>query len=196
MAASVGMAPCFQIKTRQATKGCFFSSDSSVNMTPTFLLFPSHLIHFLLCLLVHDLQINLFSSLPIHFLLCLIVHESQLILIMAEQVSPRLSNFVRLPKGTTYNYVFSRPHKNKPYILFLHGFPSSSYDWRHQIHFFVDAGYGVIAPDLLGYGGTEKPLELEAYRLKTMSDDIASILDHHEIEQVIAVGHDWYISLN
>ncbi|KAL8934486.1 MAG: hypothetical protein Q9216_005886 [Gyalolechia sp. 2 TL-2023] len=115
---------------------------------------------------------------------------------MAGQVSPDLGKHVCLPSGTKYTYVFSPPRENKPYILFLHGFPSSSYDWRHQIHFFVNAGYGVIAPDLLGYGGTDKPSELEAYRLKTMSDDIAGILDHHKIPQVIAVGHDWGSVLN
>lgn len=112
---------------------------------------------------------------------------------MAERVFPNLSKKVRLPQGTTYNYVFSKAEENKPYILFLHGFPSSSYDWRRQIGFFSDAGYGVIAPDLLGYGGTDKPSELEAYRLRVMSDEIAGILDHQEIERVFVVGHDWYV---
>ncbi|KAL8729290.1 MAG: hypothetical protein Q9181_005051 [Wetmoreana brouardii] len=111
---------------------------------------------------------------------------------MASQAFPDISTTTRLANGTTYNYVFIEPKDNKPFILFLHGFPSSSYDWRHQIHFFQKTGYGVIAPDLLGYGGTDKPSALEAYTLKVMSDEIAGILDHHHIKHVLAVGHDWY----
>ncbi|KAL8702612.1 MAG: hypothetical protein Q9201_004218 [Fulgogasparrea decipioides] len=110
---------------------------------------------------------------------------------MASQAFPDISTTTRLANGTTYNYVYIEPKDNKPFILFLHGFPSSSYDWRHQIRFFQKTGYGVIAPDLLGYGGTDKPSALEAYRLKVMSDDIAGILDHHQIKEVLAVGHDW-----
>lgn len=111
---------------------------------------------------------------------------------MASLAFPNISRTTRFANGTTYSYVFIEPEGNRPYILFFHGFPSSSYDWRHQISFFQKAGYGVIVPDLLGYGGTDKPSTLEAYRLKLMSDDVASILDHHHIKDVLAVGHDWY----
>lgn len=124
-------------------------------------------------------------------LLCILLFVLQLTSVMAKQVSPIKSMSVHLPSGTTYRYFFAEPAATKPYILFLHGFPSSAYDWRHQIHFFTDAGYGIIAPDLLGYGETDKPTDLEAYRLKTMTDDVVGILDHHQIEQVVAVGHDW-----
>ncbi|KAL8641250.1 MAG: hypothetical protein Q9228_001921 [Teloschistes exilis] len=111
---------------------------------------------------------------------------------MASVAFPSISKITRLPNGTTYSYVFVEPKGNKPYILFLHGFPSSSFDWRHQIPFFSNAGYGVIVPDLLGYGGTDKPEVLEAYRLKSMSDDMASLLDHLQVKEVFGVGHDWY----
>lgn len=111
---------------------------------------------------------------------------------MASVAFPSISQITCLPNGANYNYVLVEPKGNKPYILFLHGFPSSSYDWRHQIPFFSKAGYGIIVPDLLGYGGTDKPEVLEAYRLKSMSDDMASLLDHLQIKEVLAVGHDWY----
>lgn len=128
-------------------------------------------------------------------LLHILLFGLQLILVMAKSIPATMSKSVHLPSGVTYRYIFSEPAEAKPYILFLHGFPSSSYDWRHQIRFFADAGYGIIAPDLLGYGGTDKPSELEAYRLKTMTDDMAGILDHHEIKEVVAVGHDWGATL-
>ncbi|KAL8763345.1 MAG: hypothetical protein Q9184_000816 [Pyrenodesmia sp. 2 TL-2023] len=110
---------------------------------------------------------------------------------MAEYIDPTLTKSTRLANGITYSYIFVPPSGNKPYILFLHGFPSSAYDWRRQVPFFRDAGYGVVAPDLLGYGGTDKPTELEPYSLKSISDNIASLLDHLEIREVAAVGHDW-----
>lgn len=102
-------------------------------------------------------------------------------------------NFVKsveLPEGTTYRYVFIEPDSpRKPYLLFLHGFPSS-FDWRHQIEYFGSRGYGVIAPDLLGYGGTGTPSDLQSYRLKKMAQDIVGILDCEGIQTVYAVGHD------
>lgn len=113
---------------------------------------------------------------------------------MASLASPSNSRLTCLANGTTYDSVLIEPKQNNPYILFLHGFPASSYDWRHQIAFFSDLGYGVFAPDLLGYGGTDKPSQLEAYKLKQMSEDIVSLLDHHDIKEAIGVGHDWYIS--
>ena len=111
---------------------------------------------------------------------------------MAQQVNSKLSTHIKLSSGRAYSSIFIKAHENKPYILFLHGFPSSSYDWRRQIGFFSDAGYGIIAPDLLGYGDTDKPPHPEAYTLKSMSDDIAGLLDYYQIERVLGVGHDWY----
>ena len=97
----------------------------------------------------------------------------------------------RLPSGRTYRYVHYRPRKvDKPTVLFLHGFPSSSYDWRRQFDYFASRGYGVIAPDLLGYGGTDKPTDVEAYTLKNQAHEVAELLDCVDIEAVLSVGHD------
>ncbi|KAF2245422.1 alpha/beta-hydrolase [Trematosphaeria pertusa] len=105
---------------------------------------------------------------------------------------------INLPTGLTYTCVhYLKPSKSsKRTILFLHGFPSSSYDWHHQIKHFADKGYGVIAPDLLGYGGTTSPTSLEPYKLKNMSDDIMAILKHCGVDvdggkKVHVVGHDF-----
>jgi soluble epoxide hydrolase / lipid-phosphate phosphatase len=56
-------------------------------------------------------------------------------------------------RGLTYSYIHLAPAQGSlgPYILFLHGFPSSSYDWRYQIEYFTQKRYGIIVPDLLGY---------------------------------------------
>ena len=109
------------------------------------------------------------------------------------------SNFklFKVSNGTTYRYIHVKPHNSKkPYVLFLHGFPSSSYDWRHQIQYFVDQGYGAVAPDLLGYGGTDKPEDVKAYRAKKMAEEIIEVLEYERIQTVLGVGHDWSVAFN
>ncbi|KAJ7151872.1 Alpha/Beta hydrolase protein [Mycena crocata] len=96
------------------------------------------------------------------------------------------------PRGFKYHYFFNPADVGKPTLVFLHGFPSSAHDWRHQVAFFVKHGYGVLAPDLLGYGGTDKPTEVAAYAKSGMSADIISIMDKENINsKVYAIGHDW-----
>jgi soluble epoxide hydrolase/lipid-phosphate phosphatase len=105
---------------------------------------------------------------------------------------PANAKTVTLPLGTTYAYVyFPQTDPSKSTILFLHGFPSSSYDWLYQIPYFAAKGYGIIAPDLLGYGGTDKPHSVEPYIFKTMAADIVALLDHEGIDKVHTVGHDF-----
>jgi len=53
-------------------------------------------------------------------------------------------------------------------------------------------GFGIIFPDLLGYGGTDRPRNVEAYWLKRMSEDVVRILDAEETGKVHEVGHDWW----
>jgi soluble epoxide hydrolase/lipid-phosphate phosphatase len=96
-----------------------------------------------------------------------------------------------LSSGVIYGYVYIPPQSSKTTILFLHGFPSGAYDWRHQIPHFSKAGYGVLVPDLLGYGSTDKPELAEQYRGKKMASEIIEILDHENIGKVHGVGHDW-----
>jgi len=110
---------------------------------------------------------------------------------MAHQAFPDLSKTLKLQDGTNYAYVRVTASHGKPTFLLLHGFPSSSYDWRHQIPQLKGAGYGVIAPDLLGYGDSDKPTDVEAYAFKRMSGHISEILDEERLEKVIGVGHDW-----
>jgi soluble epoxide hydrolase/lipid-phosphate phosphatase len=91
----------------------------------------------------------------------------------------------------TYSYVHIEAKTSLPTFLLLHGFPSSAYDWRHQIAHLRQAGYGIIAPDLLGYGRTDSPEAIEDYKFSKMSVHISKILEHHKIRQVIGVAHDW-----
>lgn len=110
---------------------------------------------------------------------------------MAAVAFPKDSKTLKLPSGTTYSYVHIPAHPGLPTLLFLHGFPSSCYDWRFQIAHFRAHGYGVLAPDLLGYGETDRPLDAKAYRGEKMASEMVEILDHEGLAVVHGVGHDW-----
>lgn len=112
--------------------------------------------------------------------------------LMAFSCFPHISKHVKLDDGTHYAYAYVEPATaDKPTFLFIHGFPSSSYDWRHQVEALTSKGFGVVVPDLLGYGDTDSPTEVEAYSMKTMSGHLAEILTKQGIKKVIGVGHDW-----
>ncbi|PPQ80396.1 hypothetical protein CVT26_008301 [Gymnopilus dilepis] len=94
-------------------------------------------------------------------------------------------------RGFLYSYLYKSPGHNKPTILFVAGFPSTRHEWDSQVAYFSEKGYGIIAPDLLGYGGTSAPENVEDYKLLDMAEDVIDILDHAKVHKVIGVGHDW-----
>jgi len=78
-----------------------------------------------------------------------------------------------------------------PAILLVHGWPDSAYVWRHQIPILVNAGFRVIAPDLRGFGASDRPAEVDAYKLQTLVGDLKGILAVLGVERVTIIGHDW-----
>ena len=110
-------------------------------------------------------------------------------------MDPALYKTFTTSRSITYNYYFSPPSPSessaKPYLLFLHGFPSSSNDWRRQISFFKSRGYGLIVPDMLGYGGTSIPSDPMEYRGSLMAKDMIELLDKEGVQKVVSIGHDW-----
>lgn len=83
------------------------------------------------------------------------------------------------------------PGEGRATLLFLHGFPELAYSWRKQFPAMAAAGYSVLAPDLRGYGASDKPLGQPAYEMREIVADIKGLLDHYGVERVIVVGHDW-----
>ena len=80
-----------------------------------------------------------------------------------------------------------------PLIVILHGFPEFWYSWRHQLTALA-GDYHVVAPDLRGYGGTEKPET--GYDVLTLAADIAALIaalvaGEGPRRPVTLVGHDW-----
>ncbi|KAI8170996.1 hypothetical protein KHU50_005795 [Colletotrichum sp. SAR 10_65] len=95
--------------------------------------------------------------------------------------------------GVRYNYIQSEPLSGNitGTVFLIHGWPDLSLGWRNQIPFLVSRGFRVIAPDMMGYGGTEAPEEIEFYTLKRASDDIAALAHHLGLSRIILGGHDW-----
>ena len=75
--------------------------------------------------------------------------------------------------------------------LCLHGFPELHYSWRHQIPLLAQKGYRVWAPNLRGYGGTDRPQGVGAYRLNLLEQDVAGLIDASGAKSVTLIAHDW-----
>jgi pimeloyl-ACP methyl ester carboxylesterase len=78
-----------------------------------------------------------------------------------------------------------------PLVLFLHGFPESWYSWRHQLPALAKAGYHAVAPDLRGYGKSDKPAAVEDYDIRHLAGDAVGVLDALGEKTAVLVGHDW-----
>ncbi|KAI0738308.1 alpha/beta-hydrolase [Daedaleopsis nitida] len=102
---------------------------------------------------------------------------------------------VKVSRGYTYHYYYAAPAPGKPTLFFIHGFPSSSFDWSRQVAHFKPKGYGLLIPDTLGYGGTSKPTDYEEFRWKLQARDLMDVLDAEKPELVVGIGHDWGSSL-
>jgi pimeloyl-ACP methyl ester carboxylesterase len=78
-----------------------------------------------------------------------------------------------------------------PPVLLLHGFPDSSHVWRYQVPALVAAGMRVIAPDLRGFGESDKPESVEDYAITRSVADMVAVLEEVGIDRAHVVGHDW-----
>ncbi len=76
-----------------------------------------------------------------------------------------------------------------PLVLLLHGFPQFWWTWRNQLTSLADAGFRVVAPDLRGYGASDKPPR--GYDLPTLSADVAALVRALGESDAVVVGHDW-----
>ncbi|HTO07548.1 MAG TPA: alpha/beta fold hydrolase [Myxococcota bacterium] len=75
--------------------------------------------------------------------------------------------------------------------LCLHGFPELAFSWRNQIPVLADLGWRVWAPDLRGYGGSDRPTGRESYALERLMDDVAGLIDAAAPRETLLIAHDW-----
>ncbi|WP_329425328.1 alpha/beta hydrolase [Streptosporangium sp. NBC_01495] len=78
-----------------------------------------------------------------------------------------------------------------PLVLLLHGFPESWYSWRHQLAALAEAGYHAVAPDLRGYGHTDRPDRVEDYTMLHLVGDVIGLIDALGEQRAVVAGHDW-----
>jgi pimeloyl-ACP methyl ester carboxylesterase len=77
-----------------------------------------------------------------------------------------------------------------PLVILCHGFPECWYSWRHQLPALAKAGFRAVAPDLRGYGHSDRPEEVENYTILYDLGDIVGLVDALGAEQAVIAGHD------
>lgn len=81
--------------------------------------------------------------------------------------------------------------RDVPAVLMLHGEPTWSFLYRSVINMVTEAGYRVIAPDLIGFGKSDKPADRTDYTYARHLGWLGALLDHLELERCAMVCHDW-----
>jgi haloalkane dehalogenase len=76
-------------------------------------------------------------------------------------------------------------------VVFLHGEPTWSFLWRHVIGPVLEAGYRCIAPDLPGFGRSDKPTAIEWYTYDHHAEAMAALAEELDLRGATLVVHDW-----
>ena len=100
---------------------------------------------------------------------------------------------LKTARGLNYRYYATPPSVTSKHTLLLcHGFPDGAELWQFVLPKLLETGLRIIAPDLIGYGGTDKPEDPAAYEWRAQSADLNQILKKEGVEgHVVSVGHDW-----
>ncbi len=78
-----------------------------------------------------------------------------------------------------------------PLVVLCHGFPETSHSWRHQLTALSEAGFRAVAPDMRGYGQTDRPEAVEDYTIFHLTGDVIGLIAALGETSAIVVGHDW-----
>jgi pimeloyl-ACP methyl ester carboxylesterase len=76
-------------------------------------------------------------------------------------------------------------------VLLMHGWPDSHSLWAPQIEALSSAGYRTIAPDLRGFGESDKPEDNAAYHVTHTVADMTAVLDSLGVDKATVIAHDW-----
>lgn len=78
-----------------------------------------------------------------------------------------------------------------PLVLLIHGFPELGISWRAQVAALAEAGFHAVAPDMRGYGSTEKPNGVADYSILHLVGDMVDLVRALGETSCVVVGHDW-----
>jgi len=121
------------------------------------------------------------------------------ILRTAEERFANLSGFDHEPRylndlpgyaGLRMHYVDEGP-RDAEVFLCLHGEPTWSFLYRRMIPVFTGAGFRVIAPDLFGFGRSDKPVDDAAYTFDFHRGALKALIDELDLENITLVCQDW-----
>ena len=102
---------------------------------------------------------------------------------------PFKANYITI-EDTRIHYLDEGP-KNGEIIYLLHGEPAWSYLFRKMIPVLVDAGYRVIAPDMVGFGKSDKYISVEDYTHQMHVDKMTQLIVELDLQNITAHVHDW-----
>ena len=103
---------------------------------------------------------------------------------------PFAPHFLEISPGLRMHYVEEGPAEG-PLVLLLHGEPSWSFLYRKMIPPLADAGYRVIAPDLVGFGKSDKPVDRAAYTYQSHMDWIKAFVQQLDLKDITLFCQDW-----
>ncbi|KAH9866556.1 hypothetical protein J1614_008246 [Plenodomus biglobosus] len=98
---------------------------------------------------------------------------------------------LKTTRGYTYTYYTSSGDKSLPALIFQHGWPDHAAMWADVAGPLRSLNHPILIPDMLGYDGTDKPLDPAAYRWDGITADMIDLIDAEQHEKVISIGHDW-----
>lgn len=94
-------------------------------------------------------------------------------------------------EGLRGHYVDEGDPNSEEVFLLLHGEPSWSYLYRKMIPIFANAGARVIAPDWLGFGKSDKPVDDEVYTFHFHRNYMLALIEHLDLHNITLVVQDW-----
>ena len=104
---------------------------------------------------------------------------------------PWTPSYLQTSDGLRVAVLDEGPRDAQP-VLLMHGEPTWSYLYRKMVPVLLDAGLRVVAPDLVGFGRSDKPAELEDYTYARHVEWMRSVLfDRLDLRDTVLVGQDW-----
>jgi len=88
------------------------------------------------------------------------------------------------------HYLDEGPRDAAP-VLLMHGEPTWSYLYRHMVHRFTAKGHRVVAPDLVGFGKSDKPVQRGDHTYQRHVDWMSSVLSQLDLRDITLVCQDW-----
>lgn len=123
--------------------------------------------------------------------ICVLAKLRVAVCLIVRFVNPVQDAFFLKPIKTNGVTLRAAVESEGPLVLMVQGWPELWFSWRHQIKTIAASGFTVCAIDVRGYGGSDKPHQVEAYNMETNMADLIGVIDAFSWENAILIGHDW-----